>query len=181
MHYNGVILSAMASQITVYARWRSKKHQSSATLAFVRELHRRPVNSPHKGPVTRKMFLFDDVIIVRDPTYIQCWFSYSLIQKLSFEKMPSKIQLGIWWSPLRQCLKCFTPFYRFFVSLMLGTYHCVFLKEIIMISKQYSNTQFCHILPCTCRQILFTIVQTMTVNCVRKPFLPCFNLYCVYI
>ena len=39
-----------------------RKHQSSASLAFVR-VHRSPVNSPHKGPVTRKMFPFDDVIM----------------------------------------------------------------------------------------------------------------------
>ena len=43
---------------------RSKKHQSSASLAFVREIHRRPVNSPHKWPVTRKMFPFDYVIMI---------------------------------------------------------------------------------------------------------------------
>ena len=42
---------------------RSKKHQSSASLAFVRGIHRGPVNSPHKWPVTRKMFSFDDVIM----------------------------------------------------------------------------------------------------------------------
>ena len=41
-----------------------KKHQSSPSLAFVREIHRRPANSPHKGPVTRKMFPFDDVIML---------------------------------------------------------------------------------------------------------------------
>ena len=40
----------------------SKKNQSSASLAFVRGIHRWPVDSPHKGPVTRKMFPFDDVI-----------------------------------------------------------------------------------------------------------------------
>ena len=40
-----------------------RKHQSSASLAFVREIHRGPVNSPHKWPVTRKMFPFDDVIM----------------------------------------------------------------------------------------------------------------------
>ena len=39
-----------------------EKHQSSAALAFLRGIHRWPVNSPHKGPVTRKMFPFDDVI-----------------------------------------------------------------------------------------------------------------------
>ena len=41
----------------------SRKHQSSASLAFVRWIRGRPVNSPHKWPVTRKMFPFDDVIM----------------------------------------------------------------------------------------------------------------------
>ena len=40
-----------------------RKHQSSASLAFVRGIHRLPVNSPCKRPVTRKMFPFDDVIM----------------------------------------------------------------------------------------------------------------------
>ena len=69
-HYNDVIMSAMASQITsitivysVYSGSDQRKHQSSASLAFVRGIHRWPVNSPHKRPVTRKMFLFDDVIM----------------------------------------------------------------------------------------------------------------------
>ena len=39
------------------------KHQSSASLAFVWGIHRGPVNFPHKWPVTRKMFPFDDVIM----------------------------------------------------------------------------------------------------------------------
>ena len=42
-----------------------RKHLSFALLGFVRGIHRSPVNSPHKGPVTRKMFLFDDVIMIR--------------------------------------------------------------------------------------------------------------------
>ena len=33
-----------------------RKHQSSASLAFVRGIHRGPVNSPHKWPVARKTF-----------------------------------------------------------------------------------------------------------------------------
>ena len=71
-HYSNVIMSAMASQITslpiVYSTFYSganqRKHQSSASLAFVRGIHRWPVNSPHKGPVTRKIFPFDDVIML---------------------------------------------------------------------------------------------------------------------
>ena len=33
------------------------------SLAFVRGIHQLPVNSPHKVPVTRKMFPSDDVIM----------------------------------------------------------------------------------------------------------------------
>ena len=35
-----------------------RKHQSSASLAFGRVIHRWPANSPHKGPVTRKMSIW---------------------------------------------------------------------------------------------------------------------------
>ena len=64
-------MGAIASQITsltivysiVYSDVDQSKHQSSASLAFVREIHRGPVNFPHKWPVTRKMFPFDDVIM----------------------------------------------------------------------------------------------------------------------
>ena len=45
-----------------------RKHQSSASLAFVRGIHRWLVNSPHKGLVTRKMSLFDDVIMLHEST-----------------------------------------------------------------------------------------------------------------
>ena len=65
-------MGAMASQITsltivysiVYSSVDQRKHQSSASLAFVRRIHRWPVNSLHKWPVTREMFPFDDVIMV---------------------------------------------------------------------------------------------------------------------
>ena len=40
-----------------------RKHQRPASLAFVRGIHRWPVDSPHKGSVTRKMCSFDDVIM----------------------------------------------------------------------------------------------------------------------
>ena len=66
-------MGAMASQITsltivyssVYSGADQRKHQSSASLAFVRGIHRWPVNSPHKWPVTRKMFPFDEVILTK--------------------------------------------------------------------------------------------------------------------
>ena len=65
-HYSDVIMGAMASEITgvknvdptVCSGTSQRKHQSSASLAFVRGIHRWQVNSPHtfKGPVRRKCF-----------------------------------------------------------------------------------------------------------------------------
>ena len=62
LHYSDVIMSTMASQVTsltivyttVYSGADQRKHQSSASLAFVRGIHWWLVNSPHKWPVTRK-------------------------------------------------------------------------------------------------------------------------------
>ena len=51
---------------TVYSGADQRKHRSSASLAFMRGIHRWPINSPHEWPLTRKMFLFDDVIMQFD-------------------------------------------------------------------------------------------------------------------
>ena len=67
-------MSAMASQITsltivysaVYSDADQKKYQSSASLAFVRGIHRWAENFPHKGLVTRKMLQFDDAIMAQN-------------------------------------------------------------------------------------------------------------------
>ena len=82
-HYNDVMMGTIASQITslmtaystVYSDADQRKRQSSASLAFVRGIHRGPVNSLHKWPVTRKKFPFDDVIM-----YF-CWCPNSLRQQ----------------------------------------------------------------------------------------------------
>ena len=70
-HYDDVRMGAITSQITsltivysiVYSDADQRKHQSSASLVFVRGIHRGPVNFPHKWPVTRKMFPLNDVIM----------------------------------------------------------------------------------------------------------------------
>ena len=70
-HYNDVIMGMMVSQITslmivystVYSGADQRKHQSSASLAFLWGIQRWPVNSPHKWPVAWKKFPFDDSII----------------------------------------------------------------------------------------------------------------------
>ena len=67
-----LITSQITSLTTVYSTAYSdadqRKHQSPASLAFVRGIHRGPVNSPHKGLVTRKMFPLDDVTMFVDGT-----------------------------------------------------------------------------------------------------------------
>ena len=65
-------MGGIASQITsltivystVYSGADQSKRQSSASLALVWGIHRGPVNSPHKWPVTRRMRPFDDVIMI---------------------------------------------------------------------------------------------------------------------
>ena len=85
-HYDDVIMIVIASQITtftivfstVYSDADQRKHQSSASLAFVQGIHRGPVNSPHKWPVTRKMFPFGDVIML-SCVFMQASFFTNLI------------------------------------------------------------------------------------------------------
>ena len=102
-HYNDVIMRAMAYQITsltiVYSTAHSgahqRKHQSSTSLAFVRGIHRSLVNYPHKGPVTRKMFPFDDVIMwplhpLKNPLRFETQYVYIL-----FAQSPKNTTSGL--------------------------------------------------------------------------------------
>ena len=59
----------------------SKKTSKLRVTGFVRGFHRWPMNSPHKGPVTRKMFPFDGAIMTHllsdlfvVPTQIVNWY-----------------------------------------------------------------------------------------------------------
>ena len=70
-HYVDVIMTTMASQITsltvvysiVYSGTDQKKTSKLRVTGLCAGNSPGPVNSPHKGPVTRKMFPFDDVIM----------------------------------------------------------------------------------------------------------------------
>ena len=74
IHCSVVILSAIASQMTsvsiacstVCSGADQRKHHRSEWLAFARGSHRRPVDSHYKEPVKRKMFPFDDVIMLQN-------------------------------------------------------------------------------------------------------------------
>ena len=76
-HYGDAIMGAMAYQITsltivysiVYSGADQRKYQSSASLALEQRIQRRPVNFPHKWPVTRKVFPFDDVIMASSAVF----------------------------------------------------------------------------------------------------------------
>ena len=69
-HFSDIIMGAMASQIPnvsivcsiIYSGANQRKHQSCMSLAFVGGIHR-TVDSPYKGPVTWKIFPFDDFIM----------------------------------------------------------------------------------------------------------------------
>ena len=113
-YYTDVIMDAMASQVigisiiypTVCSGTDQRKHQSSASLAFVRGIHGWPVNSPHKGPVTQKMFSFDGVIMcyLTDSTISAsegwCWISLANI--LLADNFIRSLEIYSWF--------CFTSF-----------------------------------------------------------------------
>ena len=63
--------------------------------SFVRGIHRWPMNSPHKGPVTRKMFPFDHIIMIRD-WCICAKYLLALITRFFSELLSSNFQTWIW-------------------------------------------------------------------------------------
>ena len=103
-------MGAMASQITsltivystVYSDADQRKHQSSASLAFVWWIHRRPVNSLHKWPVTRKMFPFDDVIMIYRDVCSPCDAFYTPVLKT----------VVFCYTHLRPSIRIFLPFFQ---------------------------------------------------------------------
>ena len=107
-HHSDIIMSTMASQITsliivywaVYSSADQRKHRGSVSLAFVRGIHRWPVNSPHKVPVTRKMFSFDDVsmcywlVVIQSHRVTTVYVQYSsiFIHENAFENVVYKVK-----------------------------------------------------------------------------------------
>ena len=97
VHYNDVIMSPMASQITslmtvystVYSEADQRIYQSSVSL----------VDSLHKGPVTRKMFPCDDVIRNLSPSYHN---TYSILYAWGYAFCEFKA-----WSVLYCCHCCY--------------------------------------------------------------------------
>ena len=165
IHHNDIIMGAMASQITgvgiVYSTVCSdadqRKHQGSASLAFVRGIHRWPVNSPHKGPVMRKMFPFDDVIMLQEisllTTYIPVWHNVRLVQTNS--QLQGNTTVSARWTSLTSVHS--TRLYHFCVSnltnlfmnyaIYIYIYIYIYLKTVartdnnhLLVTEFHSNT-----------------------------------------
>ena len=66
-------------------RHKSKKHQSSTSLVFVRGIHQWLVDSPHKGPVMRKIFPFDNVIMSQPCSYRYCHVISMTLERVNME------------------------------------------------------------------------------------------------
>ena len=146
-HYDDVIMSEIASQITsltivystVHLGADQSKHQSSASLAFVWEIHRWPVNFPHKWPVTRKIFPFDDVImssqifnsLFNRPILIGRWFisvppNWRWRPPGRWTPIPSPIsRISTWW---RWSQKVIIPPARAYKGLIFSVTGFVFYK-----------------------------------------------------
>ena len=142
-HYTDVIMGTMTSQITslttvystVFSGADQRKHQSSASLAFVLGIHRGPVNSPHKWPVTRKMFPFDDVIMIS-----MIFLGLSL--QHSHTKLRVFCQLHVWPTPYR-CpwhMKCDTVLYSCEIYQEV-TVQCIQLLRLFWNTKVFSVYQ----------------------------------------
>ena len=122
-HYSDAIMSAMVSQITgisvVYSSVCSdadqRKCQRSASLAFVRGIRRSPEDSPHKGSVTRKMFPFDDVIMITRNFKNFRWILPFCMKSICYK---SKVFIGLFlhnnlmhWSCLNQNIFAFLEYW----------------------------------------------------------------------
>ena len=108
-HYSGIIKSVMASRITslsivcqiICSGAYQRKYQGSASLAFLRGIHRWPMDSPHKRPVTREMCPFDDVIM-----------NYFSMHYVSYAWYHNKIIWALWrlkppasWLPVQHLVR----------------------------------------------------------------------------
>ena len=153
-HYGDFIMSTIASQITsltivystVFSDADQRKHQSSTSLAFVRGIHRGPVNSPHKWPVTRKMFPFDDVIMTTQELHL-LWYSGTVWI------LPDATN-SIRFRPVLYIKMCFPGDFDYFGSACFTCLYFVFSQPPafinlwhMLVSYFYFNQQFASVLP----------------------------------
>ena len=78
VHYSDIIMSICSNHgISIVCSGicsdADKKNQSSASLAFVRGIHRWLMDSPHKGPVMQKLFLLCHTIHPKNYAHYSCF------------------------------------------------------------------------------------------------------------
>ena len=118
IHYSDVIMNPMASQITgvslvcttVCSGTDQRKHQSSASLAFVSGIHWWPVDSPHKGPVTRIFF--------------SVWWRHHDMQQNNQVK-------AIWHAPYHTCFRHHTTEWQFSLVCISGMWQSDIVKSYL--------------------------------------------------
>ena len=126
-------MTMLASQITsltvvysiVYSGVDQSKHQSYASLAFVQEIHRGPVNFPHKWPVTRKMFPFDDVIMMYA---LMIWVSIGSGNGLSFVRYQAINGTNIDFLKIKQFALKFRDIFKQDTIIFITILHVILLK-----------------------------------------------------
>ena len=112
-----------------------RKHQNSASLAFVRGIHRWPVNSPHKRPVTRKMFQFDDV-------FMPCreWVGKGIHEAKRSLLNEKSQQIHNWWAPnMHEIISRQTACPLILKDLPICVF-ALFLCEFCILKNQHWNT-----------------------------------------
>ena len=153
-------MGMIASQITnlaivysiVYPSGNQRKHQSSASLAFVQGIHRWPMNSPHKWPVTRKMFPFDDVIMRmtrgcnRLPNNAINYFAILSLSNLNFQILIYTVPiisagLSIWFNVLLKA-NYFYHFARFATVINIHKWNNKIVLLFDWCNSQYDNMIF---------------------------------------
>ena len=112
-------------------RHKSKKTQSSASLALVRGLQRWFLDSPYRGPITQKIFPFDDIIMF-------CVFKLGTETFLGYVRHPREqyhlshdreLMFVTSVTNIPKCLMLFT----------LGTHLVVFMSVIVRVSPWYQS------------------------------------------
>ena len=93
-------------------RCRSKKTSKLCVTGLCAGIHREPVNSPHKWPVTRKVFPFDGVIMKCLPNH-KVGIIATFVFQCKWKRIIQSFWFGVGWLFL----------YCFYLPLTSGTYH----------------------------------------------------------
>ena len=126
-------------------RRRSKKISKLRVTGFVRRIHQWPVNSPPNGPVTRKMFPFDDVMIIWHILSLQSAPADGLVWKLTAVKVSV---ISDWMENIMAMFQDIDVFIHGFSSQRQSWDRLIFIMQI----------------PCTKRQYIYIEMETIQLH-----------------